>query len=396
MALSYFDKAVIFLLPILVLQLFKDQMVYLSIEYIYSITIVIIPFLDLGLAGYFYYIYRNKKNKREIVTEITKIFHIVYVILFLLGAGIICIHYLIYSIDDYIVYIVSRAIFLSTFAFLSSYYRLKNKPQRGLFVTLSANAISLVFLFIYVFLELEFNLWLIFIGQILFCIFYFLKILRYLILKWSKYYKNLQLGSLIKSSLLFSWPTIIQVFIMMYVANYGKIHALDNMSLNDGVLLSLSQRFSMIIFLTHSSLLAYFIKELYSAEDILSIKKKILLKYLFLLMTSVILVGFVIAAYLIYNVDVYDLKRAFMVSGLIIIYSFLSCFFSYLEMHYGRENKNIIKLYLAIFIGVLFMSIFHILKIEFLERITTAMFVSIFTALILSIIILYKRKYKLI
>ena len=54
MVLSYCDKAVIFLLPILVLQVFKDQTVYLSIEYIYSVTIVIIPFLDLGLVGYFF------------------------------------------------------------------------------------------------------------------------------------------------------------------------------------------------------------------------------------------------------------------------------------------------------------------------------------------------------
>ncbi len=396
MALSYFDKAVIFLLPILVLQLFKDQTVYLSIEYIYSITIVIIPFLDLGLIGFFFYIHRNRKNKREIINEVTKIFHIIYIVLFTLGIGIICIHFFVYSIDDYIVYIVSRAIFLSTFAFFSSYYRLKNKPEKGLFVTISANGISLIFLFIYVLLGLEFNLWLIFIGQILFCVLYFLKTSRYLILKWSKYYKNLQFGSLIKSSLLFSWPTILQVFIMLYIANYGKIHALDNMSLNDGVLLSLVQRFSMIIFLTHSSLLAYFIKELYSAEDILSIKKKTLLKYLYLLMTSVVLVVLIIGAYLIYNIDVYDLKRAFIISGLIIIYSFLSCFFSYLEMHYGRENKNVIKLYLALFIGVVFMSILQFLKIDFLERITLAMFVSIFLALILSIIVLYKRKYKLI
>ena len=159
MALSYFDKAVIFLLPILVLQLFKDQTVYLSIEYIYSVTIVIIPFLDLGLVGYFFYIYRNKEDKRQIVNEVTKIFHIVYFILFALGLGIICVHYYVFSIDDNIIYIVSRAIFLSTFAFLSSYYRLKNKPERGLYVTITANVISLIFLFIYVLLGLEFDLW---------------------------------------------------------------------------------------------------------------------------------------------------------------------------------------------------------------------------------------------
>jgi len=396
MVLSYCDKAVIFLLPILVLQIFKDQTVYLSIEYIYSVTIVIIPFLDLGLVGYFFYIYRNKEDKRKIVNEVTKIFHVVYFILFVLGFGIVCIHYFVFSIDDNIIYIVSRAIFLSTFAFLSSYYRLKNKPERGLYVTITANVISLIFLFIFVLLDLEFDLWVIFIGQILFCILYFLKILRHLFLKWSKYYKNLKLRSLIKSSLLFSWPTIIQAFIMMYVANYGKIHTLDNLSSNDGVLLSIVQRFSMIIFLTHSSLLAYFVKELYTDKDLFLIQKKTLLKYLCLLTISLVLVALIIGVYLMHNVDVYDLKRSSLISVALLSYSFLSCVFSYLEMYYGRENKNIIKLFLALFIGVLFMTLLEFLKIDFLERITFAMFVSIFVALTLSIIILYKRNYKII
>ena len=183
---------------------------------------------------------------------------------------------------------------------------------------------------------------------------------------------------------------------MMYVANYGKIHTLDNLSSNDGVLLSIVQRFSMIIFLTHSSLLAYFVKELYTDKDLFLIQKKTLLKYLCLLTISLVLVALIIGVYLMHNVDVYDLKRSSLISVALLSYSFLSCVFSYLEMYYGRENKNIIKLFLALFIGVLFMTLLEFLKIDFLERITFAMFVSIFVALTLSIIILYKRNYKII
>lgn len=395
MALSYFDKAVIFLLPILVLQLFKDQTVYLSIEYIYSVTIVVIPFLDLGLAGYFYYIYRNKEDKQAILKKVLRIFHLLYGVLFIIGILLVAIHYFIFPFDDYIIYIVSRALFLCAFAFLSSYYRLINKPHLALVVTISANVISLIVLFLYVLLGMQFELWIIFIGQILFCIIYFTKIISKVISKWHLEYRELDIVKLIKDSLAFSWPTILQAFIMMYIANFGKINALDKMSLDDGVLLSLTQRFSMIIFLTHSSLLAFFVKELYTIDDLFHIKKKLLFKYLSMLMTSVALVAVVSALYLFLNKENLDLGRAATISSLIIIYTLMSCILAYLEMHYGRENKNIIKLYIAVFLGAVFMLLLYMINLDFLEKITLSMFVSTFAALLLSVFILYKRNYKL-
>tara|TARA_B110000046_G_scaffold164711_1_gene180494 strand:+ start:37802 stop:38995 length:1194 start_codon:yes stop_codon:yes gene_type:complete len=395
MALSYFDKAVIFLLPILVLQLFKDQTVYLSIEYIYSVTIVIIPFLDLGLVGYFFYIYRNKEDKRQIVNEVTKIFHIVYFILFALGLGIICVHYYVFSIDDNIIYIVSRAIFLSTFAFLSSYYRLKNKPERGLYVTITANVISLIFLFIYVLLGLEFDLWVIFIGQILFCVLYFFKVARLIILKWRKQYQNTQIKSVLKASILFSWPSIIQVFIMMYIANYGKINALEMMSLNDGTLLSIIQRFSMLVQLTHGALLAFMIKEIYVSGNILEIKTNLLKKYFAALVFSIFCVLCLTIGYFSFNDVHYDLNRLILALTFIIGYTFIWCFTSYLEVYYSRENKNKIKLYLAIINAIFFVGILNISGLGYLEKITAAMFFSTLVTFIISLAVLKQRKYYL-
>ena len=393
MALSYFDKAVIFLLPILVLQLFKDQTVYLSIEYIYSITIVIIPFLDLGLAGYFYYVYRNKEDKEAIINRVVKIFHLLYFGLFTLGAGLIVCHYFIFPFEDYIVYIVSRALFLCTFAFLSSYYRLLNKPQNGLFVTISANIISLLVLFIYVFLEMEFELWLIFIGQILFCVIYFIKIVINLISKWHQQYHELQIAKLIKASLVFSWPTILQVFIMMYIANYGKINALDKMSLDDGTLLSLVQRFCMLIQLTHTSVLAFIIKDIYVVGDDKEIKKSNLYKYLFLITASTAAVLCLIFGY--FSFYDYNFENFVFVVASIITYTYFWCIVSYLEIYYSRENKNIIKLYLACFNGLIFISVLLIDSLGYLEKITTAMFLSTFITMIVSLIILKRSKYYL-
>src|SRR5690606_24557555 len=171
-----------------------------------------------------------------------------------------------------------RLLFVLATVFFASYYRLTNRPEKAVYITLFSNVLSLSFLFGYFFSGLEFSLWLIFIGQILFAVFYLFKCVRDVFLKENEDFDNYKLKKLIISALLFSWPSIIQVFIMMYIANYGKLNALNSMSLDEGTLLSLTQRGSMLIQLTHASILAFLIKEIYVEKDILSIRKGILFK----------------------------------------------------------------------------------------------------------------------
>lgn len=394
--LSYFDKMVIFLLPLIVLSLFKDKTVYVNIEYIYSLVVIIVPFLDLGLSGYFFYAYRNNDSFRQVIADVVKLFHVIYLGVFVIGLFLILIHYFVFPFENHIVYIVFRSIFILTFAFLTSYYRLVNKPQKALFVTLSANFISLSFLLVFFFLGVDFNLWFIFIGQIIFCVYYFVKVLIRVISRWVKTYQPFSKLGLIKKSLLFSWPNIIQVFILMYIANYGKINALENMSIDDGVLLSLSQRFSMLIQLTHSAILGFLMKDIFVTGDLLSIKKSILFKYVFLLFSAVIAVAVIVVGYFYIFGNTYEVGFLLLNLSLIVGYTFLWCVYSYFEIYYSRENKNTIKMYLAIINGIIFITIFNMLSYDYIVRITLAMFVSTLITLLISIIILKKRNYKLV
>ena len=91
----------------------------------------------------------NEPNKKKVIIEITRIFHLIYFTLCIIGIGSIVFHYYIYNIDEHIIYIVSRAIFVMAFSFLASYYRLINKPHNGLYVTIIANVLSLIFLFFF-------------------------------------------------------------------------------------------------------------------------------------------------------------------------------------------------------------------------------------------------------
>ena len=395
MGLSYLDKAIIFLLPLLVLQIFKDQTEYVIIEYIYSATTVIIPLIDFGLSGYFYYAYRNSKNKDKTVLDFKSAFQRLYLILSALCILIVAVNFFGFEFEKFIIFIVSRLLFILATTFFASYYRLINKPERVLYITLAANIFSLLFLFGFFFLKSEFTLWLVFIGQIVFSVFYFIYCMVNVFIKTKHQYDFSQLIQIIKRSVIFSWPTILQVFLMMFIANYGKLSALSLMQINDATLLSVSQRFSMIIFLTHSSLWAFLVKDIYVQNDVLEINKKILIKYLTILTFTAIGVSLVTFSYLFYTLTSEELQKPVLIVSLIIGHTFFSCIFAYLELHYGRENKNIIKLYLAIFGAAVFILLLTFLKINFLERIAIAMFISTLLSLVVSIFVLYKRNYKI-
>jgi len=396
MALSYIDKAIIFLLPLIVLYFFKDKTVYVSIEYIYSVTIVLIPLLDLGLSGYFFFAYRNSEDCDNTIKTFVEVFQRLYILLSVIGVGFIAFNYLGIEFEKFIIFIVSRLLFVLCTTFLASYYRLTNKPQNVVYITIFFNALSLLFILAYFLIDSEFSLWLIFIGQILFAIFYLFKSVRDVFFAKKDDFHNSTIKKLIVKAFLYSWPIIIQAFIMMYISNYGKLNALTKMTIDDGVLLSLTQRFSMVIFLTHSALWAYLIKDVYVEGNLLVISKNILYKYLSFLSVALFMVAVVTGVYVFYNFSGSMLTRSIFISCLIIGQTFFSCIFAYLELHYGRENKNIINLYLAIFSAIIFVSLLTFLKTDFLIRIVIAMFVSTFAALLLSIFVLHKRKYKIV
>ena len=329
MALSYFDKAIIFLLPLVVLFFFKDKTVYVSIEYIYSITVVIIPLIDLGLSGYFLYAYRNSINREKSVNIFVNVFQRIYIFLFILGAAILIINYSLVEFNEFLLFIISRLLFVLATVFLASYFRLTNNPEKAVYITILSNILSLAFLVLYFLFDIEFSMWLIFFGQIIFAVGYFFKSLIDVFFLNGKVSK-LSVKAVIKQSLIFSWPSIIQVFIMMYIVNYGKINVLTKMTLDDGVLLSLVQRLSMVIFLTHSSIWAFLIKDVYIEKNLFIIKRSIVYKYLVFLTLALMVITIVAGVYIFYNYTYFT--RVSLISILIIGQVFFACIYNYSSM----------------------------------------------------------------
>ena len=72
---NFVDKILIFLLPLIILKIYDDKNLYNSIEYIYSIAIIIVIFFDLGLKNYTFYFLKHSKYLNEDIKKIENTFY---------------------------------------------------------------------------------------------------------------------------------------------------------------------------------------------------------------------------------------------------------------------------------------------------------------------------------
>lgn len=383
------DKAFVFLLPFAVLTLFHAKAEYVQLEYIISTVNIFATFSDLGVNGYMFYLYQRTQEKSIAITISRFTSERIFLLLLLVSILIVFFHTYLATIDVLIYYILTRVLFHYITTFFTSYFRLLDEPIKAVYVSLIVNVTSLLFLLIAYQSGVTFSLWLIFVPQAGLVLFYLLKI----VIEFKPNALSLKKSAnTIIDSLKFSWPSIIQVFLMVYMANYGKINALDKLSTQEAVFLGYTLRFCMIIQLAHASLVGFYAKSILSGEDQYSMSNKILKLYAGVLLLCY---GFVVAALVIQQTYFSVEPGRYMLVILFSLYTLFWCFYSYLEMYYARINRNRIKLYLTFAILMVFIGILNLLPFDLLYNIAFAMFCSIFIGLILNIIILKKLKFRL-
>jgi len=203
-------------------------------------------------------------------------------------------------------------------------------------------------------------------------------------------------GLTIIESLKFSWPSMVQVCLMVFMANYGKLNALDKLSNGDAVFLGYTLRFCMIMQLAHASLVGFYAKTILTGEDQMKISAKILKLYTGILFLSCVFVVSMMLFYQIYVIHEYNWGDKFLLVILFSLYTLFWCFYSYLEMYYARINRNRIKLYLTFVILVIFIIAIEFLQFNLLQNIALAMFLSILGGLMVNIWVLKRMKFSLI
>jgi len=386
------DKAIIVLLPFAVLSLFEDKERYIQLEYIISTVNVIATVSDLGLNGYMFFLYQQSINKNEAIAKSRQISEVIFIVLVIIGVAVFLFHFYIHTVHFLVVFIIIRALFNYITTFLTSYFRLIDKPIQVLYISLLVNATSLLLLLTFFAHGHPLTLWLVFIPQLALILYYMAKIVTSLHKSSFSFRASFQT---ILKSLEFSWPSIIQVFLMVYMANYGKVNALDNLPKEDAVFLGYSLRFCMLIQLAHASLVGFYAKSILAGEDLLNISTEILKLYGMTLILTTIMVISGMFVYQTYFIQHEDMNEKIVLIVLFSMYTLLWCFYSYLEMYYARINRNRIKMYLTFAILFVFIFALKFLPFELLHNIAYAMFLSIFVGLIATIVVLKKLNFRL-
>jgi hypothetical protein len=386
------DKAIIVLLPFVVLNLFEEQEKYIQLEYIISTVNIIATISDLGLNGYMFFLYQQSVNKTDAIKTSRQISEVIFILLLIIGACIFIFHIYIQPLHFLILFIIIRALFNYITTFLTSYFRLIDKPVQVLYISLTVNVCSLLLLMGFFAYEQPLTLWLIFIPQLALTLYYLVRVVA--TLDRSSLSFRASVNTILKS-LEFSWPSIIQVFLMVYMANYGKVNALDKLPKEDAVFLGYSLRFSMLIQLAHASLVGFYAKSILAGEDLLNISTEIMKLYAGTLIFTVIVVVSGTFIYQAYFVGEENLNERLLLIVLLSMYTLLWCFYSYLEMYYARINMNRIKMYLTFAILFVFIVALKFLPFELLRNIAYAMFFSILVGLIANILVLKKLNFRL-
>ncbi len=373
--LNYIDKALVFLIPFMVLPLFKDKELYNTIEYIFSISAISLVLIDLGVGTYLFYGYRKAVESKDYMDNTKKFFSVIFLLYVFMGIVIAGIRYYLNPATYFIaVFSIVRTLFSFYLTFYGSYFRLKDTPAKVFKISICVNVATIGVLLICKWMGMQAPLILFFSSQTLFV----------LAVVFMLFYEKIKIDfkalvSHLKETLAFSWPIILNILLFMFVNSYGKIYAYKHLSVEEMYHLSVVQRFSLLIQLAHSSVSGYLAKDIFMSTQH-GIRKKV-----FYLYGSTIIFSAVLCLVLMYCIQFFDYRYAVPFNSttfLIIGYTLLWCLGTYFELYINRMNKNRWILYFSASSAAIFFFTSKVLGPGIFE-ISVAMCLSMVTNLLL-------------
>lgn len=332
--LNYIDKALIVAIPILYLLTTKNQNTYNKIEFIISLGAVIAPVFEFGLRNYLLYGYRDSDNPQLFVGKASSYFLIISYLYFIVWL-IISIVLKMLNLNSFIIFAIVgiRILYNNIFAFFSIVARLKDSPSKIFLLSITVNGITCILIMVLNLFNIPLSIQLIFLTHIIAVLGFGLYICINRI--WKQWHGIIEY---VKKALIYSWPLILNIFLVMLAQNIGKIYT--KLFLNEEAMtrIALAQRVTLIIQLGHTSITGYLSKKMF-LEKGLEISKKILLLYTLVLSVSIAMcILFSLLLYLFMSSYNLLIDPIFYI---MIIYTALWCYSAFFEIYLSRNNKNI-------------------------------------------------------
>lgn len=359
---NYADKALIFLLPLVVLYVGNNKQAYNDIEYIFSIANIMLPFFCF-ISSYAFYGYKESNASTRFIEEYKSYCSFTTLILLVSSIITVCAISLLNPKAEVtlFVYIAVRFLYQNYIQYFSNYYRLINRPIVIVLQSLASSLISLV-LIVLVCL----------IGKPLYLLCLFLP--QAALMLYPLYPCTLELNisgykDFVVKSIRYTFPILINCTIVAFIMNYGKIYAYNFLSDNDMYSFSYTMRISMVMTMANSSLIAFWGKDVF----INGYQKSIVLKYGILIGLSFI--GSFIILYVLNLLRLTEQVDINVSTLFLMLYTLLYCIGAFMEMHFGRLNKNRYVLYSSVLACIVFMFLLFFVGIKNLETLALYMFI---------------------
>jgi len=347
---NIFDKFLIFIIPLVALFIFKDKQLYNDIEYIFSISSILLIFLDFGIKNYLFYGYSVAQKKSIILRNTRFYFNFLiqfYVVLFLL-LTIVAVS----VTDQWLLYlfIIARSLYGLVIGFYAVYFRLIDKPSSIYVYSVGVSAATLIIMACVFFVGIPIHIAFIYISPllaVLFFAFYFYSSVNNI--DYNYFFR------LARVSMVYSCPIIINLIMMGFMGQFGKIYAYNYLDASSMFDISIIQRVSMVIVLIHASIMGFYSKKLFISSQFTE-HRNILFKYTISIIFFTLLT--LLSVWLYNKFSIVQLNIALL--SLFMIGTLFWCYTAYFELYFNRANMNKYIPIITVFSFLTYLSVFGI------------------------------------
>lgn len=335
--LTYIDKFLIFLLPLAVLYITNDRDCYNEIEYIYSVAGVLSPFFVFFSTYAFFGYKKSLEEKDDLYIKAYRSYGAwLIIVLALIGVIIsLIVPTILTSLSVLMAFMVlGRFLYLQTVSNNSTYFRLIDNPARFVVFTIICSIASAISVYIIGY-DKQWVMFAFFLPQIILSLGDSIIIVLVSNINWKGFIDYLW------KSLRYAWPIVINCTLVAFVMNYGKIYAYNFLSSYEMYNFSYILRISLVIQMAHSSLMAFYGKDLFvNGYSVLFYKKY----------TIVILVAFILSILCLYgfNLFITDKLTIDLTTYLILLYSLIISYAASLEVFFSRKDQNKVILFVSV------------------------------------------------
>ena len=380
--LSYVDKALYFLLPMLLLYVSEDEQAYNSLEYVCSIGNIIVPFLTF-ISSYAYYGYKVSGEKQKF-SEQYKCFSCVSTIA--IGFFTFFVLHLIELLgirgtETFELFIAIRTMFYIFVQYINSYYRLIDKPSLALLYSIAINFSSALSILAIAFLKCGNTVGAFFYPEVATGV-----VATLFIVKASNILCGKEYFLFIKKSIMFAWPIVLNSTAVAFVANYGKVYAYNFLSSYDMYCFSFIMRMAMILQMAHAAVISFFSKDIY----LNGYSKKFIISYITIMGCSLIGVIVILAGY--NNFFAKQIVPINFMSFLVFIYTIFHMIGAVLEVNFGRHNQNKYIFIMSAISCALYMFMIFIIGVR--DTIQLALFMLIYMVVYVILLLVTARRIK--